>query len=212
MAEYLSTARRKPDGESLRREGKKWIERIEAGAKLEKTWLDDAEKDVAAYTGERVNGADGSDYDFNILYANVETIVPAIINSPPQPDIRRRFADDDPVAKDGSELLERAIRIQVDDSRLQTEMETAAQDAFLAGRGIVRLRFKADVEGGEPDNEQLHELAEDYIEDKGGESASGSVGEAGRDVRSEPDSAGYGADPAWWRNRRYATNASASKP
>lgn len=162
MAEYLQTEGRKaPDGEALRKEGKRWIERIEAAAVHEKDWMDDADKAVMAYTGEKQTGGSRG-LDFNILYSNVETIVPAIINSPPQPDIRRRFADDDPVAKDGSELLERAIRIQVDDSRLQIEMEGGAQDAFLAGRGIVRLRFKADVEG-EVDNEELHELADETV-------------------------------------------------
>lgn len=162
MAEYLKPGKT-PDGEALRKEGKRWIERIDAAAKLEKDWTDDADRACVAYTGEKAEGV-GKGLDFNILYANVETIVPAIINSPPQPDIRRRFADDDPVAKDGSELLERAIRIQVDDSKLQIELEGGAQDSFLAGRGIVRLRFKADVEG-EVDNDELKELAEDSVED-----------------------------------------------
>lgn len=183
MAEYLKPSRKKLDGEALRKEGKRWIERIDAAAKLEKDWIDDAEKAVMAYTGEKSTG-DGKGLDFNILFSNVETIVPAIINSPPQPDIRRRFADDDPVAKDGSELLERAIRIQVDDSRLQTEMESAAQDAFLAGRGIVRLRFKADVEG-EVDNEQLHELAEESLDDAGS-------GSGAPDSDDEPEYGGAG--------------------
>jgi hypothetical protein len=191
MAEYSDSDRLQPDGNALRAEGRKWIERIDAAAKLEKTWIDDAEKAVAAYTGERGTtvGDESTQYDFNILYSNVETIVPAIINSPPQPDIRRRFADDDPVAKDGSELLERAIRIQVDDSRLQLEMEAAAQDAFLSGRGLVRLRFKADVEGGEVDNDGLKDLAEDFVERRPG-------AEAGADDGTEPAEPGYGADSA----------------
>lgn len=185
MAEYLKPSRKTLDGEALRKEGRRWIERIDASEKLEKTWIDDAEKAVTAYTGEKSNSVD-TRYDFNILYANVETIVPAIINSPPQPDIRRRFADDDPVAKDGSELLERSIRIQVDDSRLQTEMESAAQDAFLAGRGLVRLRFKADVEG-EVDNEELHELAEDVADE-------GNHGSDGRPDDYEQGRSGEAAD------------------
>lgn len=188
MAEYLKPSRKKLDGEALRKEGRRWIERIDASERLEKTWIDDAEKAVTAYTGEKSNSVD-TRYDFNILYANVETIVPAIINSPPQPDIRRRFADDDPVAKDGSELLERSIRIQVDDSRLQTEMESAAQDAFLAGRGLVRLRFKADVEG-EVDNDDLHELAEESAEgpdgdDKSDDGSYGTLGTSETDGRDE---------------------------
>lgn len=115
--------------------------------------MDDAERAVKAYTGEISgdNVSQGNTYDFNILFANVETIVPAVINSPPAPDIRRRFGDADDAAKDVAELLERAIRVQVDDSRLQTELEKEAHDSFLAGRGVIRLRFKSDFIRDEKD-------------------------------------------------------------
>ncbi|WP_027036509.1 hypothetical protein [Mesorhizobium ciceri] len=147
--------KRTPDqqkqGKTLREEGTKWLNRVEAAGKLEKQWLDDAEKAVKAFTGETSSGdftastTLGSTYDFNILYANVETIVPAVINSPPAPDVRRRFADEDPAGKDVAEIIERSIKVQVDDSKLQVELEGEAQDAFLAGRGVVRLRFKSDI-------------------------------------------------------------------
>jgi hypothetical protein len=160
-----------PKGRKLREEGGRWIERIKAAGAQEKPWLDDAERAVRVYTGEgsREYGPSLSSlgnlaYDFNILYANVETIVPAVINSPPAPDIRRRFNDTDPVAKELAELLERAMRVQIDDSRLQTELESCAQDGFLAGRGIVRLRFRADIEG--KDDTNLHKLAEDAVGDE----------------------------------------------
>lgn len=169
-------------GEALRKEGAAWLDRIKAATKAEKEWMDDAEKATKAYTGETkgqegVSAQLGKTYDFNILFSNVETIVPAVINSPPAPDIRRRFADDDPAAKDVSELLERAIRIQIDDSKLQVELEAEAQDIFLAGRGVIRLRFKSD-----------------FVKDAKDELETGSGGQAGSVLRAEPDSDGYGAD------------------
>jgi hypothetical protein len=159
-------------GAKLREQGQRWIDKIKAAGQQEKPWLDDAERAVRIYTGEgsREYGPSLASlgnvaYDFNILYANVETIVPAVINSPPAPDIRRRFNDTDPVAKEVAELLERAMRIQVDDSRLQTELESTAQDGFLAGRGVVRLRFRADIDG--KDDVDLHELAEETVDESG---------------------------------------------
>ncbi|RVD55966.1 hypothetical protein EN746_05250, partial [Mesorhizobium sp. M8A.F.Ca.ET.023.02.2.1] len=182
--------KRTPDqqkqGAALREEGSKWLARVEAAGKLEKNWMDDAEKAVKAYTGETrsqdltSSTALGGTYDFNILFANTETIVPAIINSPPAPDIRRRFADEDPAAADVAEIIERAIRKQVDDSKLQVELEAQAQDGFLAGRGIVRLRFKSDI-----------------VKDDADELAGPGSGTAGGDGGSESGSAdvsGYGAD------------------
>ncbi|RWB05475.1 MAG: hypothetical protein EOQ39_22375 [Mesorhizobium sp.] len=171
--------KRTPDqqkqGKALRDEGAKWLNRVEAAGKLEKQWLDDAEKAVKAFTGETssrdytTSTALGTTYDFNILYANVETIVPAVINSPPAPDVRRRFADEDPAGKDVAEIIERAIKVQVDDSKLQVELEGEAQDAFLAGRGVVRLRFKSDFVK-EPTDEIA---ADDTSADLGTREASG---------------------------------------
>lgn len=138
------------NGAKEREQGRKWIERIKASYDHEKQFFNDAEKAERVYVGETTR-SDSTDtawsnrYDFNILYSNVETIVPAIINSPPAPDIRRRFNDSDPVAKDVAEILERSIRVQIDDSHLQTEMEKMAQDGFLAGRGLVRIRFKSEI-------------------------------------------------------------------
>jgi hypothetical protein len=175
-------------GKSLREQGKKWLDRIEAAGKAEKKWLDDAKKAVDAYTGEGSTEATGStyvsegNYDFNILFSNVETIVPAVINSAPVPDIRRRFNDPDPAARVVSQILERAIRIQIDDSRLQVEMEASAQDSFLAGRGVVRLRYYSDVVGGEPTSEDIEDAADNAAEGLGSsDSAQGGYGAVGQD-------------------------------
>lgn len=151
-------------GETLRDLGRKWIERVEAAGKFEKNWLDDAQKAQDAYTGDTTKDGtiarlEGERYDFNILYANVETIVPAVINSPPQPDIRRRFGENDPAAKTLAQIIERAIQVNIDDSRLLIELEAAAQDAFLAGRGIPRIRFHSDITG-EPTDEDIADAAE----------------------------------------------------
>ncbi|WP_185973495.1 hypothetical protein [Mesorhizobium sp. WSM4303] len=185
---------KKPDGGALKKLGAKWLARIDTATKLEKDWLDDAEAAVAAYTSEakrsEIDPATSSlwkAYDFNILFSNVETIVPAVINSPPAPDIRRRFADEDPAAKDVSELIERAIRVQVDDSKLQVELEGVAQDGFLAGRGVIRLRFRSEFEEDEPSDAELEKLE--------ARSNPGAVGEReldDADLEADTDGAGSG--------------------
>ncbi|RUX38420.1 hypothetical protein EOA33_34485, partial [Mesorhizobium sp. M4A.F.Ca.ET.050.02.1.1] len=98
--------------------------------------------------------------------------------SPPAPDIRRRFADEDPAAKDVAELIERAIRKQVDDSKLQVELEGEAQDGFLAGRGIIRLRFKSDIVKDETTNEELAKVSDEQ---------NGGKVDAGDETGSKPD-------------------------
>ncbi|MCS3741984.1 hypothetical protein [Rhizobium sp. BK661] len=171
----MTTKTKTGPNKKLREEGQDWIKRINAATTLEKEWLDDASIATKAYTNEdKAEGEDtglGTKYDFNILYANVETIVPAVINSSPVPDVRRRFNDKDPAARVVADLIERAISVQIDDSRLQVELEAAAQDAFLAGRGIVRIRFRSDIVGGEPTKEDIidaHDRAEGAEQDGAG--------------------------------------------
>nr|DAK00513.1 MAG TPA: portal protein [Caudoviricetes sp.] len=173
-------------GAALRDTGAKWLERIKAAEADEKTFLDDAAAATAIYRAKGAPRSDGSSdaFDFNILFSNVETIVPAVINSAPAPDIRRRFGADDPAARDFAQLLERAISVQIDDSRLQNELEAMAQDGFLAGRGIVRLRFMSDFVGGETSDDALKAIAEaegdngaDNAEDGAGDEAAGASGD-----------------------------------
>lgn len=171
---YKTAAAKQGKDSEKRKEGAKWLDRIKAAGKLEKPWMDDAAKAVNAYTNSNKNEMDradvlGSRYDFNILYANVETIVPAVINSPPVPDIRRRFNDPDPAARVVADLMERAIRVQIDDSRMQIELEGAAQDAFLAGRGIIRIRFKSNIVGtkDEPTDDEIIEAESSRADGEG---------------------------------------------
>ena len=184
-----------PNGEELQKEGAKWIERIRAAEKREAEWRKDAAGAEKAFASD-AKAKDGTLYDFNILHSNVETIVPAIYNSTPIPDVRRRFVealeqpkppqpqqgpDGQPVqpppqviqqfqmamqqyqataqrdkdAKDFGDIIERAIIVQIDDNKLDKEIERGAQDAFLAGRDIVRVRFDVDDDGQVVSNERI---------------------------------------------------------
>lgn len=127
--------------DDLRRIGARWMEKIRASEKREKTFMDDAKNAEEIYLCEGDSGS-----DFNILHSNVETIVPSIFNSSPVPDIRPRHNNADQVAKLVSDALERVISSQIDDNRLDAEIEAQAQDAFIAGRGVVRVKFDAEIE------------------------------------------------------------------
>lgn len=131
--------------EDLERLGREWVDRLKEAEKREERWYKDAEKAEAAYLCDNEDVAGAEVPDFNILHSNVETIVPAIYNSTPRPDIRPRHNADDKQAKYIADLHERVIAALIDDNRLDQEVESNAQDAFMAGRGIVRLKFDADV-------------------------------------------------------------------
>lgn len=126
--------------------GAKWMDRIRRVEERCDPWVKDAESAERAYLCDKKSGGGGDVPDFNILHSNIETIVPAIYNSTPVPDIRVRNGQRDEVAKIAADVLERTISLQIDDNRLDQEIEALAQDAFLAGRGIVRVKFDAQTD------------------------------------------------------------------
>jgi hypothetical protein len=170
------------DAKAAKERGAKILERIKASEKRDDKWIKEAEAAEKAYANRTDETIEGKLYAFNILHSNVETIVPAIYNSTPVPDIRPRQVEAtgpeptpppqqegappdlvamqqfqqmmqayglkkqrDKSAKEYGRLLERAIAVQIDDNRLDAEVEGAAQDGFLAGRGITRIRFEAET-------------------------------------------------------------------
>lgn len=137
----------------------RWLARIEQADKREKQWRDAAEQAETAYLCDEGENGLGDVPDFNILHSNVETIIPAIYNSTPNPDIRPRHGNNDQIAKEISDALERAIATQIDDDKLTAEIEALAQDIEVAGRGVTRLKFDAVIgeDGSVTDEEVIFE-------------------------------------------------------
>lgn len=141
----------------LERIGKEWIDKIRASEKRERKWFDDARAAEVAFLNDNESDQGGKVYEFNIFHSNVETIAPAIYNSTPIPDIRERFrtgpeTESAAIGRIVAQVIERAIMVQIDDGALDSEVEMQVQDALVAGRGVVRIRFDADEQEipGEP--------------------------------------------------------------
>jgi hypothetical protein len=119
---------------------KHWLECIEAASTEEKDWRDAGEKTVERYSTTKAK-------TFNILYANTQTTVPALYNSEPVPDIRRRFSENDPVGKAAAMVIERGLSIQCELYDFDGAMQAAVKDRQLPGRGVTRVRLVTGAEG-----------------------------------------------------------------
>lgn len=116
---------------------KLWLDQIQRSGDDEKDWRDDAEKAEHVYQSK-----EGSrNREFNIFHANIETIVPALYNSTPIPDVRRRFADKDPVGKVVSDIIERSLSFEVDTYDFDGMMHATIKDSEVTDRGVSRVRF-----------------------------------------------------------------------
>jgi hypothetical protein len=113
-----------------------WLDAIEAASREEKEFREDGEDVIKIYRGEK-----DSETEFNIVYSNTETLLPAIYNSTPVPDVRRRFGDRDAIGKVVSDMLERGLSYTLDNYDFDAVMRSVIFDSALPGRGLARVRY-----------------------------------------------------------------------
>lgn len=117
-------------------DARKWKKELSLATKREKDWYKESERIVKRYRGQEKKRN-----RYNVLWATTETLRPAIYNSKPNPDVRRRFRDSDPVGKAVSETLERALFVLFDSDEPDAAIKNDLLDSLLSGRGISRVRY-----------------------------------------------------------------------
>lgn len=140
-------AGRAPQGEVAR-----WCMELELADKVEKDWRGRAEKNVERYRNGAVS--DRSRARFNILYTNVQTMSAALYSDTPRPDVRRRYYDEDPVARVAAEVIERACSYQIDQANIDATIGACIDDGLITGRGVLRLRYEAEMVPTAPGQEE----------------------------------------------------------
>lgn len=126
---------------------KYWLRELDAAKDREKKWRERAAKAYRVYRGESERGGDGVPA-YSIMQGTVRTIRPALYNSTPVPDVRRRFGDDDPAGVIGSQVIERLILLAMDNEHtpFDTQMLLAVTDMLVVGRGVCRIALDPVVD------------------------------------------------------------------
>lgn len=141
---------------------KRWLRELSLADKREKSY-----KKRGKEIWDKYRNANRKRNSFNILWANTEVIAPAIFNSAPKPDVRRRFRDADPLGKACSEVLRRALEFSVDTERFDGAVRWDVLDMLLPGRGVSRVRYVPSIlESGPADDSGLPK-SEDVQEQEG---------------------------------------------
>lgn len=115
---------------------KRWLLEIKLADKRESEWRKKGEK-----VWDRYRQKQAKRHSFNILWANTETLRPAVYNSLPKPDVRRRFKDADPLGKAVSEVLSRSLEYGLDTTDFDSVIKSCVLDMLLPGRGVARVRY-----------------------------------------------------------------------
>lgn len=118
------------------KEVRRWLLEIKLASKREKDW-----RQIAVAILDRYRGKDRKKNSFNILWANTEVLRPALYNSTPKPDVRRRFRQNDMLGKAVAEVAERSLSYCIDAYDLDNCVKNDVLDALLPGRGLSRVRY-----------------------------------------------------------------------
>jgi hypothetical protein len=137
-----------------------WAQQLELAHDDHKDFLKAGKEVIARYKGEKLTALKSAPKRFNILYSNTETLKAAVFARMATPDIRRRFADKDPVGRQVAEIIERGLIYCNDTYDAEKEYQAAIEDYLLPGRGVVRVVYEAQTD---EQNVIEQELRAEYI-------------------------------------------------
>lgn len=124
----------------------KWLNVISQYDNEFKKWEARTNKIVRRYRDDNRNQNTNETAKFNILWSNVQTLIPAVYARLPKADVSRRFGDNDPVARVASQLIERALDFEIEHyTDFRSTMKHAVEDRFLGGRGVAWVRYEPHV-------------------------------------------------------------------
>lgn len=146
----------------------RWHDELELSAKAKgfEQWQTRSKKIIKRYRDERADVSSDSDAPegarFNILWSNVQTLMPALFAKSPKPVVERRYLDRDDVGRTASVILERCLSYELDDGSYTAALKKVVLDRLLPGRGVAWLRYEPRFT---PMPGKTQESKEDFKED-----------------------------------------------
>lgn len=123
-------------------EAKRWKNELKQAKKEDEKWVTRAKKIVKRYRDDRPATSMGKRY--NILWSNIQTMLPALYGKTPRAQVERRWKDKDPVARTSATILERALQYEIDHNPdYDHAIKSAVLDRLLPGRGVAWVRFES---------------------------------------------------------------------
>ena len=119
---------------------RRWKLELKLADKREGEWRKKATAIYKLYTPESP-----SMNSFNVLWPNTETLRQSVYNSLPQPDVRRRYQDDDPLGKSVSEVMTRALEFAQDSYDFDAVLKADVLTMLLPGRAVSRVRYVPSI-------------------------------------------------------------------
>lgn len=117
----------------------RWVQEIALYDKEAQGFEEAGKKILKRYKDKR--GPRDTKNKFNVLWSNVQTLIPALYAKNPKVNIERRFQDDDDLGSKASEVLERCTSYFIEDDKFFDVMRQGVIDLLLPGRGTAWVRY-----------------------------------------------------------------------
>ncbi len=141
---------------------RRYVAEIDLYEKEFKPWETRGKKILKLY--KDAENVQGKRKRFNVLWSNVQTLLPACYARDPQPVAERRFKDADPIGRTASEIIERCLSYTIDCQDYGHTMRQIVSDRLLPGRGTAWARYEPTIEGEAESESVAYERAiPDYV-------------------------------------------------
>lgn len=124
-----------------------WLEKIDKAETVFRDWQDAADNIDKAYADLSNLRGPLRDKEFQLFWANIQIMGPAIYARPPVPVVTPRFKDRRPLYRTASEMLERTCVVSFDMADIDQHMLELRNDLAIVGRGAAWVRYESDDDG-----------------------------------------------------------------
>jgi hypothetical protein len=137
------------------KKSKAWLNLLQESEDAFEKWNDHCDKIDKLYASlERLSNM-SRDKEFQMFWANIEVLKPAIYATPPVPAVASKFHDRRPVVDAAAEMLERCCIVAFDLTRIQELMLLVRDDVALIGRGVPWCRYESGGKNSYYDTERV---------------------------------------------------------
>jgi len=119
----------------------KWLAELKLAKREDEKFIERGDRIIRRYRDDRKNFTTYGKR-FNILWSNIQTMMPALYGKTPRAEVSRRWKDSDPVGRTASVIIERCLQYEIDKGDFDAAMKLAISDRLLPGRGTVWVRFE----------------------------------------------------------------------
>src|SRR5579864_1326386 len=144
----------------------RWISELDLSEKEQRPWIERGRRIVRRYVDDRAGANEVRRRRFALLWANIQTLAPAIYARTPTAVVSRRWKDADPVGRLASEIVERALNFSLDAADFADIMTALRDEYLLVGRGQAWVRYVPHIRtvAGDPAETPDGEVTDDQAQ------------------------------------------------